>query len=265
LETTSVAAICPTGKPVAYAWPITAAFAGQPQVLALRNHAVPQSWPNAPLPDAALLAAQGESELELEQATLSVQMENLDTRTRELFAASKQAADRIAAVGGGESAARIEERRQTKLLEIEDKARHHLRPRVGIAAADRGTAGIPRPAPQLDDDPSLGLVQDYQLRRLSRGTAPSRTGTATFWWRWAPRAAPSWLLTCPGDLPDAPRPPSCDSGTDGPERSHIHWPQRDRDLRYACRTRGRRKRPNGGRRESNPRWAARCDSSLVDH
>jgi len=85
----------------------------------------------------ALLAAQGESELELEQAALSAQMEDLDTRTRELFAATKQAADRIAAVGGDDSAARIEERRQTKLLEIEDKARHHLRLRVGIAAADR--------------------------------------------------------------------------------------------------------------------------------
>jgi len=64
-------------------------------------------------------------------------MEDLDTRTRELFAASEPAADRIAAVGGDESPARIEERHQTKLLEIEDKARHHLGLRVGIAAADR--------------------------------------------------------------------------------------------------------------------------------
>ena len=84
-----------------------------------------------------MLAAQGESELELEQATLSAQMEDLDTRTRVLFAASEPAADRIAAVGGDESPARIEERHQTKLLEIEDKARHHLGLRVGIAAADR--------------------------------------------------------------------------------------------------------------------------------
>lgn len=85
----------------------------------------------------ALLEAKGESELELERATLSAQLDDLDKRTHELFAVSKQTADRIAAVGGDDAAARIEERRRTKLLEIEDKARHYLRLRVGIAAAGR--------------------------------------------------------------------------------------------------------------------------------
>ena len=85
----------------------------------------------------ALLEAKGEAELELEHATLSAQLGDLDKRTHELFAASKQAADRIVVIGADDAAARIEERRRTKLLEIEDKARHYLRLRVGIAAADR--------------------------------------------------------------------------------------------------------------------------------
>ena len=85
----------------------------------------------------ALLADKAGSELELEQAKLASQLENLEHRSRELFAASKQAADRIAAVGGDDAVARIEERRRTTLLVIEDKARNYLRLRIGIAAAER--------------------------------------------------------------------------------------------------------------------------------
>jgi uncharacterized protein YhaN len=84
-----------------------------------------------------LLDGQSEPELEVEQARLSVQLEGLEGRTRELFAANKEALDRIAAVGGDDAAARIEERRRTQLLDIEEKAGHYLRVRLGIAAADR--------------------------------------------------------------------------------------------------------------------------------
>lgn len=113
----------------------------------------------------ALLGAQTETELDLEQATLSAQLDNLDKRTRELFAASKQADDRIAAVGGDDAVARIEERRQTQLLEIEDKARHYLRLRVGIAAADRALRAY------RDQHRSSMMTQASDaFRIISRGT-----------------------------------------------------------------------------------------------
>ena len=85
-----------------------------------------------------LLAAKEAPELEIEQARLAAHLEELEASTRELFAASKEAADRIMAVGGDDAAARIEERRRTKLLETEDGARRYLRLRVGIAAAEWG-------------------------------------------------------------------------------------------------------------------------------
>jgi uncharacterized protein YhaN len=124
-----------------------------------------------------LLAAQGEPELEFEQATLSAQLENLDKRTRELFAASKQADDRIAAVGGDDAAARIEERRRTKLLEIEDKARLYLRLRVGIAAADRALRAYRdqhRSSMMTQASDAFKIISRGAYRGL--GTQPDRDG-----------------------------------------------------------------------------------------
>jgi len=43
----------------------------------------------------------------------------------------------VEAVGGDDAVARIEEKRRTVLLEIEERAMHHLRLRIGIAAAER--------------------------------------------------------------------------------------------------------------------------------
>jgi uncharacterized protein YhaN len=85
-----------------------------------------------------LLDGQGVSGLEVEHAKLSAHLEELEGRTRGLFAESKQALDTIEAVGGDDAAARIEEQRRTKLLETEDGARRYLRLRVGIAAAEWG-------------------------------------------------------------------------------------------------------------------------------
>lgn len=85
----------------------------------------------------ALLEDKAASELQFEEAKLASKLENLEHRTRELFASSRQAADRIAAVGGDGAAARIEERRRTTLLVIEDKARTYLRLRIGISVAER--------------------------------------------------------------------------------------------------------------------------------
>jgi uncharacterized protein YhaN len=86
----------------------------------------------------ALLAEHEVPQLETDVAALSAQLEDLETRTRELFAAKRSAEDRIAAVGGDDAVARIEERRRTTLLEIEEKAMDYLRLRAGTAAADRG-------------------------------------------------------------------------------------------------------------------------------
>ena len=85
----------------------------------------------------ALLAGHSVAALEGEDGTLAGHVQDLEQRTRRLFADQQSAIDRIAAVGGDDAAARIEERRRTQLLEIEDKAQHYLRLRVGIAAADR--------------------------------------------------------------------------------------------------------------------------------
>jgi uncharacterized protein YhaN len=85
----------------------------------------------------AVLADRSIAALEGEETTLAAHVHELEQRTRKLFADQQSAIDRIAAVGGDDAAARIEERRRTQLLEIEEKALHYLRLRVGIAAADR--------------------------------------------------------------------------------------------------------------------------------
>ena len=85
----------------------------------------------------ALLDGQSGAALEGEEAGLATHLQELEQRARKLFADQQAAIGRITAVGGDDAAARIEERRRTQLLEIEEKARHYLRLRVGIAAADR--------------------------------------------------------------------------------------------------------------------------------
>lgn len=85
----------------------------------------------------AALDGQSGPSLEGEEAGLAAHVQDVEDRTRNLFATQQAATDRIAAVGGDAAAARIEERRRTQLLEIEDKAQHYLRLRLGIAAADR--------------------------------------------------------------------------------------------------------------------------------
>ncbi len=125
----------------------------------------------------ALLEGTGEAELELQQAALSAQMEDLDKRTRELFAASKQAADRILAIGGDDAVARIEERRRTRLLEIEDKAQQYLRLRVGIAAADRALRAYRdqhRSSMMTQASDAFRLISRGAYRGL--GTQPDRNG-----------------------------------------------------------------------------------------
>jgi uncharacterized protein YhaN len=106
------------------------AAAAERELLAIAqadNLADAQRWLNGRLP----------ADLQIEEARLASHLDGLEPRVRELFAASRAAADRIDAVGGDNAAARIEETRRTKLLEVEEKADRYLRLRLGIAAADR--------------------------------------------------------------------------------------------------------------------------------
>jgi uncharacterized protein YhaN len=74
--------------------------------------------------------------LEAEFIELKARFDDQDRRSRELFSAHSKAADRVEAIGGDAAVAKIEEQRQTTLLEIEDGARRYLRLRLGIVAAE---------------------------------------------------------------------------------------------------------------------------------
>lgn len=62
---------------------------------------------------------------------------DLDQRSRDLFADHGKAADGVEAVGGDDAVARLEEKRRTILLDIEERALRYLRLRVGAAAAEQ--------------------------------------------------------------------------------------------------------------------------------
>lgn len=68
--------------------------------------------------------------------TLTADLDVLDADRREAHAAFKAAQADLDAVGGDDAVARIEARRQTLLVEIEDGARRYLRHRLGLAAVD---------------------------------------------------------------------------------------------------------------------------------
>jgi uncharacterized protein YhaN len=72
-----------------------------------------------------------------EAAALDPRLSDLETRRLELFGALTTARNALAGVDGEDDVARLEARRRTLLLEIEDKAWRHLRLRLGIAAARR--------------------------------------------------------------------------------------------------------------------------------
>ena len=67
---------------------------------------------------------------------MQARFDDRDQRSRELFLMHGKAADQVDAVGGDGAVAKIEEQRQTILLEIEDGARRYLRLRLGIVAAE---------------------------------------------------------------------------------------------------------------------------------
>ncbi len=75
--------------------------------------------------------------LATEAADLEGRYDDLDDRTRNLFADYSKALDALDKVGGDAAPARLEEQRQTILLDIEEKALQCLRLKIGIAAAEQ--------------------------------------------------------------------------------------------------------------------------------
>lgn len=125
----------------------------------------------------ALLAGHTDAALEGEAATLAMPLPALEQRSLTLFAAHQSAIERIAAVGGDDAAAHIEERRRTQLLEIEDKAQHYLRLRIGIAAADRALRAYRdqhRSSMMQQASDAFSLISRGAYRGLS--TQPGRDG-----------------------------------------------------------------------------------------
>jgi uncharacterized protein YhaN len=74
-------------------------------------------------------------EIAREEAELVARLEDLDQRTRQLFADKTRAADKLEAIGGGNEVARIEGERRTAFLEIEDLANNYLRLKSGALIA----------------------------------------------------------------------------------------------------------------------------------
>ena len=79
-----------------------------------------------------------------------------------------KAADQVEAIGGDAAVAKIEEQRQTILLEIEEGARRYLRLRLGIVAAETCAAVLSPASPRLNDEPRVGRVPNNQPRCLHR-------------------------------------------------------------------------------------------------
>jgi len=86
----------------------------------------------------ASLAGADLAEFQREQAELFTRLEDLDGRTKNLFADKARATDRLAAIGGDDAAARLEANRRALLLEIEDLALRYLRLRSGSLVAEHG-------------------------------------------------------------------------------------------------------------------------------
>ena len=75
--------------------------------------------------------------LEQEAAELGARIEDMDGQVRRLFADKDRAASRLDAIGGDDAVARIEGRRRTLLLEMEDQALRYLRLRSGTLIAEQ--------------------------------------------------------------------------------------------------------------------------------
>ncbi|MCA0873017.1 AAA family ATPase [Seohaeicola saemankumensis] len=84
----------------------------------------------------AQLGTANHEETEGRIAALKADLETHNSEREEAHTALRHAERAIDAIGGDGAVARLEERRQTLLLEIEDRARQHLRLRLGALAVD---------------------------------------------------------------------------------------------------------------------------------
>ena len=85
----------------------------------------------------AALEAADRAALETELADLDARAPAEEAAHAQGFAALNEAAKALAAVGGDDAVARIEEKRRTILEEIKEGARRYLTLRAGVAAADQ--------------------------------------------------------------------------------------------------------------------------------
>ncbi|AOO82853.1 AAA family ATPase [Bosea vaviloviae] len=83
----------------------------------------------------AILANLDQSQLETEAATLTARIDGQDREAHELHARHMQADRALAAIGGDDAVARLDEERRTLLVELEEKAITFARRKLGIAAA----------------------------------------------------------------------------------------------------------------------------------
>jgi uncharacterized protein YhaN len=86
----------------------------------------------------ASLADADLTELQREQAELITRLEDLDGRSKNLFADKARATDRLTAIGGDDTAARLVANGRTLVLEIEELALRYLRLRSGSLIAEHG-------------------------------------------------------------------------------------------------------------------------------
>ena len=85
----------------------------------------------------AALADADRDALEAKAAGIAAKLGDAAARKQAQFHALQTAGDALAAVGGGDDAARLEQQRRTTLLEIEEGAHEWLRVRLGVLAAER--------------------------------------------------------------------------------------------------------------------------------
>lgn len=83
----------------------------------------------------AILAEFEQTGLEAEAASLASRLEGQDREAHELHARHLQADRALAAIGGDDAVARLDEERRTVLVELEEKAVQYARLKLGIAAA----------------------------------------------------------------------------------------------------------------------------------
>ncbi|MFC3264873.1 AAA family ATPase [Camelimonas abortus] len=87
-----------------------------------------------------MLAGADRAALTAEAAAIETELADAQQRLQETYARRREAEKALAAIGSDSSAARLETRRQTLLLDIAGKTRAWLRLRLGVAAAEMALA-----------------------------------------------------------------------------------------------------------------------------